>query len=91
MWGRRVDKLVTSEGWRKLHDVAAEEGLVSIAFERKQGQYSRLYQFAKVYLFTPFSAVYGCPLAMTDGAARLIEVYGDDELKGFSLLFFPFY
>jgi len=48
-----VDKLNTSEGWKKLHDVAAEEGIVAIAYERKQGEFSRLYQFGKVRQHPP--------------------------------------
>ena len=35
---------------------------------------SRVLQYVKLYLFGPYSAVFTCPLAMTDGAARLIEV-----------------
>lgn len=35
----------------------------------------------KVYLFAASSCVFDCPLSMTDGAARLIEVYGDDNIK----------
>lgn len=73
---------MTSEGWRQLHDVSAREGLVAIAYERKYGRYSRLYQMAKQYLWSPDTAVYGCPLAMTDGAARLIERSNDAHLKG---------
>ena len=38
-WGRRVDELVTSEAWRRLHDVSAEEGLVAIGYERKHSQW----------------------------------------------------
>lgn len=38
-WGRRVDNIQTCEGWGQLHDVSAEEGLISIAFERKYGQW----------------------------------------------------
>jgi putative acyl-CoA dehydrogenase len=34
-----------------------------------------------MYLFSPFSSTYSCPLAMTDGAARLIELSKDDYLK----------
>jgi len=34
-----------------------------------------------MYLFMPFSSTYSCPLAMTDGAARLIELSDDDYLK----------
>ncbi|ORY04992.1 acyl-CoA dehydrogenase/oxidase C-terminal [Basidiobolus meristosporus CBS 931.73] len=80
-WSRRVDELTTSEGWRRMHDIAAEEGLVAIAYERKYAEFSRLYQFTKIYLFAPSSSIYDCPLSMTDGAARVIELIGDNELK----------
>lgn len=80
-WGKRIDEIKVAPEWIKLEKVAAEEGLVAIGYERKYGEHSRLYQFVKLYLYTPSSAIYTCPLAMTDGAARLIEVYGDDELK----------
>ena len=80
-WGRRADRVRVSQGWRDLDKVAAEEGLVAIGYEREYGEYSRLYQFAKLYLFVPSSAIYACPLAMTDGAAKLIETYGDALLR----------
>lgn len=80
-FGNRVDEIKVTDGWLKLERVAAEDGLVAIGFERKYGEHSRLYQFAKLYLYAASSAIYICPLAMTDGAARLIELYGDDELK----------
>jgi len=80
-WGRRIDRIDTAAGWKQLERVAAEEGLVAIGYERRQGDLSRLYQFAKMYLFNPSSAVYSCPLAMADGAARAIEVLGDESLR----------
>lgn len=80
-WGRRVDQLVVSSAWSELDSVAAEEGIVAEGYERRYGALSRLVQFAKLYLFHPSSAFYSCPLAMTDGAARAIEVHGDAELK----------
>lgn len=80
-WGRRIDRIDVSRGWLELDRISAEEGLVAIGYERAHGPASRLHQFAKLYLFGPSSATYTCPLAMTDGAARLIEVLGSDELK----------
>ena len=77
-WGRRVDHIETSDAWRALDRVAAEEGLVAIGYERTHGELSRIDQFARLYLYAPSSATYSCPLAMTDGAARLLEVYPDD-------------
>jgi putative acyl-CoA dehydrogenase len=80
-WGRRIDHIETARGWQDLERVSAEEGLVAIGYERKFGPLSRIYQYAKLYLFNPSSATYSCPLAMSDGAARLIEVMRDEELK----------
>lgn len=78
-WGRRVDRIDTSAAWRELDRIAAEEGLVAIGYERAHGSLSRVDQFARLYLFSPSSATYSCPLAMSDGAARCLELYGDGE------------
>lgn len=80
-WGRRIDTITTSEAWRELDRIAAVEGLVAIGYERKHGAYSRVDQFARLYLYAPSSATYSCPLAMTDGAARLLELYPDDATR----------
>src|SRR5262249_40911966 len=40
----------------------------------------RVHQFALVYLFTPSTDVYSCPLAMTDGAARTLTISGNRAL-----------
>ncbi|XP_070571737.1 acyl-CoA dehydrogenase family member 11-like isoform X1 [Ptychodera flava] len=83
-WGNRVDDLITCSAWKSMHDIAAEEGLISIAYERKYGPWSRLYQIAKLYLYIPSSGLYSCPLAMTDGAAQTIDRI--DKNTGHSLL-----
>lgn len=75
-FGNRVSRLRTAAGWKHMKRVAHEEGLVSIAFERKYGAESRLVQFAKYHIYHPSSACFMCPLAMTDGAARLLELSG---------------
>ena len=38
-WGNRVDELVTSPAWKRMHDISAEEGLVALAYERKHHQW----------------------------------------------------
>lgn len=55
---RRIDHIKVSDAWTKLEGIAAEEGLVAIGYERKYGASSRVYQFAKVYLFAPSSSVW---------------------------------
>ncbi|HXL85692.1 MAG TPA: acyl-CoA dehydrogenase family protein [Gemmatimonadaceae bacterium] len=76
-WGRRVDRIETSDAWHSLDKVAATEGIVATGYERAHGAHSRIDQFARLYLFAPSSALYSCPLAMTDGAARFLELHGD--------------
>lgn len=80
-WGKRIDQIQTSRAWSELDAISAREGLVAIGYERKEGAESRLLQFGKLALFHPASAFYTCPLAMTDGAARVIELHGTPEIK----------
>ena len=80
-WGKRVDWIETSDAWRELDQISAAEGIVAAAYERAHGAYSRIDQFARLYLFAPSSGLYSCPLAMTDGAARFLEVYGDESTR----------
>ncbi|KAG0230301.1 hypothetical protein BGW42_001043 [Actinomortierella wolfii] len=80
-WCRRIDELETHESWKKSKEVAAREGVVAIAYERKYGQYSRIYQVAKLILWTPGGGMYGCPIAMTDGCARVLELLGTPDTK----------
>jgi acyl-CoA dehydrogenase len=71
-WGHRVDEIRVPPAWKEYARVAAEHGLVAIPYEREQGPWSRLHQFALLYLFAPSSSVYTCPLAMSDGAAKTL-------------------
>lgn len=73
-WGKRIDKLHTSEGWRFFKKEAASEGLTSIPYRQdpKAPEYNpnaRLHQIVKLMLFQPSGGMVSCPLAMTDGAA----------------------
>ncbi|XP_045891505.1 acyl-CoA dehydrogenase family member 11-like isoform X1 [Micropterus dolomieu] len=72
-WGRRVDHIVTSPTWKRMKELSAQEGLVAIGYERPCGEWSRVYQMSKLYIFSPSSGLYTCPLAMTDGAAKVIQ------------------
>src|SRR5215210_7034323 len=79
-WGERVDRIEVSPLWRVAERVAAERGLVAAAYERRHGAHSRVHQFALAYLFTPSTDIYSCPLAMTDGAARVLSSSGNGPL-----------
>ena len=52
-WGNRVDRIEVSPLWHRAEWIAAEQGLIATAYERRHGQYSRAHQFALAYLFTP--------------------------------------
>lgn len=80
-WGRRVDEVRCSPAWTELHAQAAHWGLTAIPYEGRLGSYARLHQFALLLLYAPSSAIYSCPLAMTDGAARTLLEHADDALK----------
>lgn len=84
----RVDEITVAQGWKDLNDVAAEEGLVSIAYERNFKEHSRIYQFAKSYLYSPSAALYSCPLSMT-GKNFILKVWG--ILTLWSLWLRPFF
>lgn len=72
-WGNRVDLIEVTPLWQRAEQLAAQSGLIAAAYERTHGRFSRIHQFALVYLFTPSTDVYSCPLAMTDGAARILS------------------
>ncbi|KAK5815058.1 hypothetical protein F5H01DRAFT_344855 [Linnemannia elongata] len=80
-WCRRVDELLVTEAWKKQKEIAAREGVVAIAYERKYGEFSRIYQMAKLMLWTSGAGLYSCPIAMTDGCARVLELNGTQEMK----------
>ncbi|MDB5103239.1 MAG: uncharacterized protein JWP91_928 [Fibrobacteres bacterium] len=80
-WGARIDQIEVSGAWKRLQDISAQEGLVAIAYKRADGSFSRLHQFSRLYMFHPDAAWFTCPLAMTDGAARALELHGDEYLK----------
>jgi acyl-CoA dehydrogenase len=79
-WGRRVDRIDLVPHWREMAKIAAEKGLIGTAYERKNGEHSRVHQFALAYLFDGSSGVYSCPLAMTDGATKTLLSLGNQAL-----------
>ncbi|XP_067296530.1 acyl-CoA dehydrogenase family member 11-like [Pseudorasbora parva] len=85
-WGRRVDRILTCPAWARLRAVSAHEGLVADGYERAYGDWSRVYQMSKMYLFAPSAGLYTCPLAMTDGAAKVLEALGMPDREAFERL-----
>lgn len=81
-WANPHNTVVTCDSWKELKKVSAHEGLIALAYERNPSlkEFSRLIQMTKNFLFYPSSGLYSCPLAMTDGAAKTLEVHGLKEL-----------
>ena len=73
VWGHRVDRIELTETWREGPAIAARNGLVADGHDTSLGQFARVQQFAKVYLYHAASAFYSCPLAMTDGVATALR------------------
>ena len=80
-WGARVDQLRTSPAWARLRAAVAEEGIVATPYEREHGALSRVHQAARLLLYHPSSATFTCAVGMTDGAARLVELFATPELR----------
>ncbi|PWZ02915.1 hypothetical protein BCV70DRAFT_8267 [Testicularia cyperi] len=90
-WGQRQDKLVTGEGWKALKRVCAQEGIVAESYSTQHarngggrdslGKYARLFAFTRIVMFSPVSKVTLCPISMSDGAVRVLELFGTDEQK----------
>ena len=81
-WGRRIDEITVTQVWKRAERLAAEFGVVAAAYEQRYGALSRVHQCALAYLFIPSTDMYGCPLAMTDGAARALLTSGNEALIG---------
>ena len=79
-WGKRIDAIELTALWKEAARIAVEHGVIATAYEQKHGEHSRVHQFALAYLFDPSTAVYTCPLAMTDGAAKTLLSHGNRAL-----------
>ncbi|ORY86241.1 acyl-CoA dehydrogenase/oxidase [Protomyces lactucae-debilis] len=77
-FGNKTSKLVTSAGWKYMKKVAAEQGLVSVGYENAYGDKTRVVQFARLYIMNCSMATFLCPLAMADGAARIMKDFDRD-------------
>ncbi|XP_062866719.1 acyl-CoA dehydrogenase family member 11-like [Trichomycterus rosablanca] len=85
-WGGRVERIITCPAWARMKSISAQEGLVAAGYERRYGEWSRVYQMMKLYLYSPSAGLYTCPLAMTDGAAKVIESLGTPVTEAFERL-----
>ncbi|HZD00419.1 MAG TPA: acyl-CoA dehydrogenase family protein [Actinomycetes bacterium] len=80
-WGRRIDRIEVSPAWLRLHAVQARAGLAALPYQDRHGPYDRIVQHALLHLYAPSAAVYTCPVAMTDAAARVLSDHAPAELR----------
>ncbi len=79
-WGQRIDAIELTDVWHRAEPLAAETGLIAHGYDTAQQPWGRIRQFALAYLFIPSTDMYGCPLAMTDGAASALLASGNQNL-----------
>ncbi len=80
-WGRRIDEIVVSTAWKELKAFAATHGVVATGYDAALGAHRRVVQAAVLQLFSSSSAVYSCPLAMTDAAIKVLQEAEPSELR----------
>ncbi|KAM0552590.1 hypothetical protein ACHAPJ_007921 [Fusarium lateritium] len=75
VFGQWKGHLVTGEGWRGLQRFGQSRGFVAAGYDTPHGSFARAYQFLRLQLWTGSCANVGCPSAMQDGAARLLQTH----------------
>ena len=79
-WGERVDDIEVSDAYTELGRMGVEAGVTALPYETDPyGAKARLVWAGVLSLWGPSSALYSCPVAMTDGAARTLLVHGHGE------------
>lgn len=78
-FGHPKNRLIVSQGWKLLKAKAFAAGIISESYDRKYAEESRTVAFIKNWLFSASSATVLCPFAMTDGTARVLEVFAKDD------------
>lgn len=81
-WGQRIDDVRVSDAYLELGRKGVEAGITALPYESSFfGERARLMWAGLHALWGPSSALYSCPVAMTDGAARtLVEHGGADDM-----------
>jgi alkylation response protein AidB-like acyl-CoA dehydrogenase len=77
-WGERVDRIELTTAWLEGPQLTTRHAI--LAAGHAAGEYARVGEFARVYLYHLASEFYTCPLAMTDGAATALKASGNQSL-----------
>lgn len=77
-WGERIDQILVSDAYVELGRMGVSAGVTALPYEDSPyGDKARVVWAALIHLWGPSSALYSCPVAMTDGAARTLLLHGD--------------
>ncbi len=83
--GERVDRIVYHPSYRALERLSFGRGLVGRFYDsenrRLLGKHLWQIKFALNYVFAQAEQGVYCPIAMTDGAAHLLEHHGSEDLR----------
>jgi len=80
-WGERVDRIEITPVWHDGAALTARFGFVAAGHDPRFGEFARIDQFARVYLYHVASEFYTCPLAMSDGAATALKAAGNRAIS----------
>lgn len=86
-FGKRINKVTTSHEWKLLREAAIKENIISDVYSGRFGVANRFVQVIKIYLFHASSAMWGGPMAVSDGLAAVLKKAlngksgGDEMLK----------
>lgn len=77
-WGERIDEIRVSDAYYELGRIGVEAGVTALPYEDSPyGERARIVWAALLSMWGPSSALYSCPVAMTDAAARTLLEHGD--------------
>ena len=81
VFGHRVDRLHLCNEWTRIKKFATQNRLVAIGYDKRLRQGRRVAQTAIQIMFSSYSSNVSCPLAMTDGAIKLLSEYAPKNIK----------
>lgn len=84
-FGHRIDEVDYHPAFRELERIAYGSGMVNVKYDpdlrtRFPGDL-QVAGFALSYLYAQAETGVSCPVCMTDGVARVLELYGSEEQK----------
>ena len=83
--GNRIDSIVHHPAYHEIEKIIYGSGLIAMKYDpalrRRHGRRLHCVGYALGYLFGQAEGGIFCPVCMTDGAARVIDRFGSEELK----------